>query len=229
MTDPRLTELLNAEIDGVLDAPQRAELSRRLLSNPDARAAREDLRRVCAALDSIPELDPPPGLCEQVFAALPQEVSVTMPRHLGTLRGWSSVHLWRYAALFAGVVFAGAIVFHTVSGPGPANNEIAGTIATGALDSARVEGPVSGTVTLYREGGNLDLRVDVSASVPVRPVIVTDGRSLRQDVWPDEVAGATQRTIPLTGLAMHGQPLELIFLNSDRPVASARLQLPESP
>ena len=67
MTDPRLTELLNGEIDGELDRQQRAELSRRLLANTGARAAREDLRRVCEALDSVPQVEPPPALSENVL------------------------------------------------------------------------------------------------------------------------------------------------------------------
>src|ERR1700751_5117440 len=91
MTDPRLTELLNGEIDGELDRQQRAELSRRLLANTGARAAREDLRRVCEALDSVPQVEPPPALSENVLAALPQRVPLhpspagATPRCLGGL------------------------------------------------------------------------------------------------------------------------------------------------
>ena len=64
----------------------------------------------------------------------------------------------------AGVIAAGAIVFQTVRGPGPAGTDAAGTMATGVLDKAQLEGPVSGTVALYRDGGGLGLRFDLTAS-----------------------------------------------------------------
>jgi anti-sigma factor RsiW len=227
MTDPRLSELLNGEIDGELDAQQRAELSRRLLANAEARAMREEFRRVCAALDAVPQVAPPPELSQGVLAALPQRDRTAGPPRGGWRSNASFIHGWRYAALFAGVVVGGAVVFHTVRGPGPADSELAGTIATGALDTARLEGPVSGTVALFRAGNDLNLRVDVSASAPVRLVIATDGQ--QQGNSPAPVAESIHRTIPLTGLAVHGQSLELTFLQGEHPVAGARLRLPEAP
>ena len=48
--------LIHAEIDGELDAANRAELARHLLADPNARTLREDLRRLCTELDALPEV-----------------------------------------------------------------------------------------------------------------------------------------------------------------------------
>ena len=62
MPDDRMLELLNAEIDGELSAAERAELSQRLLNDPQARTAREELRRTCTGLDALPRAEPPAEL-----------------------------------------------------------------------------------------------------------------------------------------------------------------------
>lgn len=64
-------DLIQADLDGELDGPERAELARYLLAHPEARAEREALARVCSALDSIPAEDPPPDLQSRIMAALP--------------------------------------------------------------------------------------------------------------------------------------------------------------
>ena len=46
MIEERHLELIHAELDGELNAEQRAELSRLLLANPEARAFRDQLERV---------------------------------------------------------------------------------------------------------------------------------------------------------------------------------------
>ena len=60
--DPRTLELIHAELDGELDAAQRAELETRLAADPAAREQREQWRRIAGALARLPSLDPPSGL-----------------------------------------------------------------------------------------------------------------------------------------------------------------------
>lgn len=228
MSDPRLTELIHAEIDGELDAQQRAELARRLLADPKARGERDELHRVSAALDAIPQIEPPASLRDNVLAALPQgQQRARTPRVVSD--PWVSAHRWRYAAMLAGVIAAGAIVFETVRGPGPAGTDAAGTMATGVLDKAQLEGPVSGTVALYRDGTGLGLRFDLAASGPIQVIIVSDGRALRVDGAAEPDSAGLRRTIPLTGVTAHGQSLGLTFLLAGRPAGSAQLRLPEGP
>ena len=72
MIDPTQLALIQAEIDGALNDRERAELSRGLLADPALREVRDEMRRLCRALDSIPQAEPPAQLREDIFAALPQ-------------------------------------------------------------------------------------------------------------------------------------------------------------
>ena len=64
-------ELINAEIDGVLTGPQRAELNRLLLADPSVRALRDGLTRTCRALDEMPREEVPAGLRDAIVTGLP--------------------------------------------------------------------------------------------------------------------------------------------------------------
>ena len=63
-------ELINAEIDGVLTGPQRAELNRLLLADPSVRALRDGLTRTCRTLEEMPREDIPSGLHEAIVTGL---------------------------------------------------------------------------------------------------------------------------------------------------------------
>src|ERR1700756_1135746 len=103
MADAPLLELLHAEIDGELDGQQRGELARRLLADPEVRALREDFQRLCAALDAVAGVEPPPELRESILAALPQSIPIRE-------RSWWSTPRIRYAAIILLVLTAGAVV-----------------------------------------------------------------------------------------------------------------------
>jgi len=87
MANPGQLVLINAEIDGDLDAAQRAELARTLLADPKARELRDDLRRLCQTLDAVPLVDPPPGLQESILAAMPQMA----PMSAGIPKRWTGM------------------------------------------------------------------------------------------------------------------------------------------
>src|SRR5262249_33838372 len=110
MADVELINLINAEIDGELEAPQRAELARRLLADPEARALREDLLRVRTMLDAVAEVEPPPELRANVLRGLPAADA------RGSRASWVAAR-WRYGALAAGVMAAAVLVYETVDGP----------------------------------------------------------------------------------------------------------------
>ena len=69
--EARLQELLDAELDGTLDAAGAAELEQRLATDPQARAARAQLQQMHAELSGLPEQPVPPGLRDAILAALP--------------------------------------------------------------------------------------------------------------------------------------------------------------
>jgi len=223
MTDSDLA-LIHAEIDGELDGRQRGELARQLLADPGTRALRDQLHRLCERLDTLEQADPPADLQTRILAALPP-ATATLTRYRRALPRW------RYAALFAGVLGAGALVFETVRGPGPATSEMTGTMAAGApvtLDTVSLgDGPVAGRVSLYRDGAGLAvaLALELTADSPVDVLVATGGHTLRINGLTNE-SGAAARVIALPGTGLKGQAVELTFLMSGRRVGSARLTVP---
>jgi hypothetical protein len=229
VADPAQLELIHAEIDGELDPAQRAELARRLLADPDARALREDLRRICRALDELVQAEPPAQLRERILAlaALPPPAQK---------RRWLSAPGWRYAAAIAGVLTAAAIVTEIVRGPVPPTSEVAGTMAVAPaaatlVDSVRLgNGPISGTVSLYRDRAALALEFELSAGAPVDVLVASEGQTVRVTGLGRQGTPAGQgTTVGLPGVGMHGQAVDLTFLIADQAVGSAVLRAPRSP
>jgi anti-sigma factor RsiW len=227
MSVDRHTELIHAEIDGELDAQQRAELSRYLLADPDVRALRDDLRRLCAALDETPQSEPPPDLQNSILAALPVTVTARAGRRPSPLH-------WRHAAAAACLVVVGAVVFFSLRGQAPPSTDVAGTMAaSGAvvtLDTVDVrERSLSGRVSLIRDSAQLGVRFELTAPNPVDAVIASDGHTLRvTDVGRASGPGGTGITVTLPGIGPSAQPVSLTFLIDGRQVGSAVLRAPES-
>jgi hypothetical protein len=225
MTDTGYLELIQAEIDGELDGGQRSELARRVLADPAVRAVRDDLRRLCAKLDAIEEVEPPAQLRTNILQALP--ISAT-PR---SRFQWPAPR-WRYAALIAGVLGATALVYETVDGPGPGSAEVAGTIAArGApltLDAVALgAGPVTGRVSLYRDGGGLGVAFELAASAPVDVLIASDGHTIRVNGLGQTGPAKQSTTVALPGYGTDGsRVVELTLLMSGRKVGRATLTVP---
>jgi hypothetical protein len=225
MVDPKYVELINAEIDGELDARQRAELSARLLSDPVARALRDEMHRLCKALDEVGPVDPPPQLRAEILAALPQmQVRKSKTQ-------WS-VPKWRFAAALAGVLITGTIVFRVIDNQQQAASEMAGTLAAPraptAVDMVQLgQGPVSGRVSLVQDGAKLSLALELVANAPVDVLVASEGHSLRVNGVGGQAARATEPTmVALPGFGSDGQPVNLTFLMGGREVARATLKGP---
>ena len=225
MNDPALSDLIQAEIDGELDAHQRAALAARLLADPDARAEREELRQLCAALDSTPQVEPPPVLRQRILSALPLARPGTP---VPPARLWSSApHRWRYAAVIAGALAAGTLVFVTARGPG-ALADLSGTMAAPRtplpLDEVRLSGgPVTGRVGLYREGGALSVSLDITANSPV-DVLIESGGETRRIEGLGAQPGGTWTSVALPESGASAPVVTLTFLMSGRQVGSATLR-----
>jgi hypothetical protein len=221
VTDQRLFELINAEIDGELDAQQRAELARSLLADPNARAKREDLRRLCAALDHFQEVEPPSQLHEKVHAAL----QLSTPT-----RSTFTATRWRHAALVAGILAGGLVVLEVSKGPPSASTESVGTMAAPTtptlLDTVTLsDGPVSGRATLYRDRTGLGLELDVTATAPMDVMITGEGQSLRIRSVVGRGKPADRPTrVQLIGPGWAGPDVRLTFLMAGHQVGSATLR-----
>jgi len=75
MIDQTTAELINTDIDGRLPAAQRAELSRILLADPEARALHRDLQRLQRELAAVTAEPAPAGLADSIMAAIPAVAS----------------------------------------------------------------------------------------------------------------------------------------------------------
>lgn len=220
MATPGQLELIHAEIDGELDAAQRAALSRSLLADPELRRARDELRQLCSALDAMGEAEPPAGLQADILAALPQ--------HAPRRRPW--VTHWRYAACLAAVAVAAAITFTTLRGPRPASAELTGTLAPAAaatlVDSTTVSGEgVSGRASLYRGRSGLSLELALRSDAALEVRVVSDGYTLTANNLKKQADSPVRLALP--GLGPAAGRIDLTFLAAGRPVGSASLRAGE--
>ena len=226
MADSGRLALIHAEIDGELDGQQRAELARALLGDPEIQVLREDLRRVCAALDVLEDVDPPQQLRQSILDALPQSTP-------SRAQSWRSAPGFRYAAMIAGLVAVGAIVYQTVNGLRPATSDVAGTMAAAGapttLDTVRLSSEVvSGRVSLYRDRAGPGLRFDLVASAPVDVLVASEGRTLRVNgLGVRDAPGGLRTTVALPGLGRGGEAVDVTFLMAGREVGHATLRAPK--
>lgn len=219
--------LIHAEIDGELDAQQRSELARWLLADAEAKALREDLRRLCTTLDALGDVDPPRQLRQSILDALPQSTTALA-------RSWWSAPRLRYAALIAGVLAAGTVVYETVDGPAPATDAAGTMAAAGAratVDTVRLDnGPVSGRVSLYRDSAGLGLKFELVAGASVDVLVASDGYTLRINGLGRRDGRVVPPTaVALPGLRMGGQTVNVTFLMAGQQVGRATLRAPEGP
>lgn len=229
MTDEQRMALIHAELDGELGSEQRAGLARLLLADPQARAVRAELQDLCNQLGALGQVEPPPQLKDSVLNRLPPARLAAVTRTYPN----ASFSRWRLAALFAGVLTAGTIVYETVQGPAPASRETAGTMAADAstaVDSVLVGGgPVTGRATLYRDRSGLAVGLELSAADPVDVLIASSGHSFRINDLVSPPAGSVRRTVALPGVGMRGQDVDLSFLISGQTVSRAKLRAPSRP
>jgi anti-sigma factor RsiW len=226
MADSGRLALIHAEIDGELDAEQRGELARCLLADPEARALREDFQRLCTALEAVEDVEPPPQLRESVLAALPQSSP-------SQARSWWSAPRLRYAALIAGVLAAGTVVYETLDGPRPATSDVAGTMAAAGapttLDTVRLSnGAVLGRVSLYRDRAGLSLGFELVAAAPVDVLVASDGHTLRVNgLGMRDGPGGPRTAVALPGFGRSGEAVDVTFLMAGHEVGRATLQAPK--
>jgi hypothetical protein len=235
MPDDRTLELLNLEIDGELSAADRADLSRRLLNDPLARAARDDLRRTCEELDAMPVAEPPAGLRERILAGLPLAAN---GGGQPSRRFLSSASTLRYAAAIVGALLVGTVAFEAsryVSGVD--TDQAVGTMSSPPAPQPgqgqlRVNASqVRGTVTFAPSAGELRVRFDFDATQPsgaagpgAIDVVVVRGH----DQAHLQMLAATQQTLAATlpGAVVAGEAVDVRVVASGLPVYEGRWQVP---
>lgn len=221
--DTEFLALINAEIDGELDTRQRSDLARRRLADPESRALQDDFRKLCTALDAVQHVEPPTQLQTNILNALPPAA------RLPARSPWAAPR-WRYAALVAGLVAGGALVFGMLQGPGPAITELAGTMAATrprtTLDSVRFgDGPVTGRVSLYRDAAGIGVAFELVAAHPVDALITGAGPALRVSDVGQSAAHHLESAaeVPLTSSGADPRVVTVTLLTDGHPVGSATL------
>lgn len=148
-------ELIQAELDGELDGPARAELARFLLAHPEARAEREALERVCDALAKVPAEEPPADLQSNIVAALPPTRHGRGPSGAGRgdapLAFMARPAALRYAAGLVGVALVATLAYELASTHAPLpSNVLVGTMGQPAADDGLAAdfGPVRDEVRI---------------------------------------------------------------------------------
>jgi anti-sigma factor RsiW len=179
----RALELIHAEVDGELDGPAKAELSRRLLADPSLRALRDQVRATCAAIDALPSEEPPEGLRASIMEMLPASPPVCGDRAARSVGFRAGRPLLRYAAAFAGGLLVSALAFQFAWRDARVDpRELSGTIAGVTADASKVElhlDEVSGTVRVEGPDSAPVVVAELTAQRPVQVIARLDGEEVR--------------------------------------------------
>jgi hypothetical protein len=213
MIEERHVELIHAELDGELTSEQRAELSRVLLANPDARALRDQLARLFDTVAKVEVVPSPPEFSRSVLSALGAKLRPVASRSAG--RSWYTAPAFRYAAVFVGGLLASAVLLapgarHAVA---PDVSELVGTIGgqgTAGRGSPidRVEldlTQVSGAVNSYQVDDQLVVELDLTASEPIEVVATHAGQTVHFSLG-SRPQPTPERVIWLPAGKPHGGP-----------------------
>jgi anti-sigma factor RsiW len=207
----RAIELVNAEIDGALSIATRAELNRMLLADPAIRNLRDEMRRVCQALDAVRRDEIPDGLHASIMSALPV---ASTPRGKPVVSGRFGRPLLRYAAVFAGGLLVSALAFRFVGSgsPGLDPRELAGTLIPRHDSVMRIDLPaVKGQVVVAGAATGPVVVSRLAATSPVTVIASSEGRQVRLDgfVAPQEAPIELRAALGQSGSA---QPIVVISL-----------------
>ena len=223
--DPKIVELMNADIDGEISEEGRATLTAHLDNDPEAKSLYEELAGLCAELDGLEIVAPPPHLSHAITAAIaPERQPESSAAFIGNLFGNTS---FRHAVAFAaGVVLTYAFVSsnrisdHTFDDI----TDLVGTISRPDSNAAqeRIEtisltgSEIAGTVSLRRSGALMVLDFDLMAEGPVQVVAAFDD----PDIWFNgfaQLEGDGTRVAVETGrvtLTMEGQRRYAVYLHN---------------
>jgi hypothetical protein len=231
----RLHELIQADLDGVLSAADRAELARLLLQDPDARRLHGQLQRTDRLLRDIPADVPPAGLRDAVIAGSARP-DVAAGR-------WNRLSTYRIAAAFVGGLLVVGIAYFLSDGS-PRGRELQGSVsaskdlatATEPRVSLQAEGFEVGA-SLHRDGDRLRLELTSSAArqgelaVKIDPAATSFAGSAgdasltgeRDEVAIRLPAGRHVSVLDFSGAS----PLRLELRAEGRVIAEARLSVSE--
>lgn len=171
MTDEKLIELMNNEIDGLNTPSQSERVKKQMAADPESQAQFESLRSLSHILNQVEEVEPPESLKYTIMNSIPR-YKYSAPQNSSSgfefLRSLSkSIFTPRYAFSFAAGTAAGLLFFALYSGNfgvdeidpatvlgaiGGQNQEVAIVIADHAEFAFET---ISGSVTTSTSGSSI--------------------------------------------------------------------------
>lgn len=186
MLDERSIYLINANLDGELDAAEEAELQAMLEKSAEARQMAAELGRLTRLIGSLPEHEAPPGLARRIV----ERVSPPAKRH----PGFSLSRLFEgFRPAPVGLAFAaGLLASVAIYELGPRGvsvadpSELVGTMVSRGQENAAVQrdfrsfsgNGLSGTVALRRNGDIVELNFKFEAAKPAQIDIALESAGL---------------------------------------------------
>ena len=214
MLEERTINLINADLDGELEASEREVLEAILESSAEAREMRAELLRLNNLLDSLPEQAPPPGLSNQILKQLTPPLSAS--------RSFFSNLIASFQPATAGMAFAAglllAVGFYEVSRGGQPSGDAASMVGTmvaagqgssGLLKSdllLRGDG-FTGTVSMKKVAGIYALSFDLNSEGPTEIEVGLDHTGLAYGGFAETPGEADQA---FDSVAISGETLRVV-------------------
>lgn len=177
MSDSKLMHLVNASVDGELDAPGQAELQQLLDASASARNEYEEMQRMVALVEGMPGIEPPADLRRRILSGI--ELPAPQRKWLGFLDVWTNFGRAVPKAAQLGIAFVmGAVLTmgtYTLSGSMNGlvrTDQLVGTMATSAtpqpIAPVQVQTQVvSGQATLKLVDGDWVIGFELVPTAPV--------------------------------------------------------------
>jgi len=196
MLDQRITELINAGIDGELGPQEHKELEAVLASSPEAVAFRLELLELDNVFHNMPEMDPPPALASNILEQVQLPARQKPFNFLGFMAGFNPVA--GGLAFAAGLLLA--VGFYETGSRKVTQQDTINMVGTMvASDPVRVPGQGEDRLLLDLDG--------LSGAVSLN--VHENGRVLELDLDSDQVIeiviGLGQAGLAVTGFAQDGR------------------------
>jgi hypothetical protein len=230
MTDEHTRELIQAGIDGELDAAGEAELRQVLADSEEARHAHSELARLAEFLHKIPDLEPPPDLQARIVQGIQLSTPPSRKRFF-KFNGASPLFRYGFAGA-AALVLAIAITANRdeLGDAGDVSSMVgtmtrpAGVSGVNVIDRFTVASEtVNGEVTLeLGQGGALLLNARLASSGDFELDLDFSGSGLGLDAFAqmDSRLEAISYSGDLLRVAGRGQQKFVVMLNPAQAVES---------
>lgn len=173
--EQKYVDLINASLDNELGDAERGELADYLAANVEAQSMHDDLANLCGALDSMPQVEPPPHL---KYAIL-DSVVTSNTLHPDRSGGWQSIFampVFRHAVAFAAGAFMTFALISSNQISDRAFDDVTGLVGTisdtdvadaNARSINLTTSELAGTVTIHQSGALTILSFNLAAAGPV--------------------------------------------------------------